>query len=240
MIKAFARAGLPLFVAYYRRRMPRFLTIEELIKTGTLGRITGVDYHLAQPTHRGPQSWYVDATAGGAGHFLATGSHVLDLLDYLFGPLTEVSGLAANRGGAYDTEDSVALSFRTTGGIPGAILCNYASGISDDCMRIAGTEGELTFSMFSPDPLRLVTAKGVQLMDCPYPPHAQQPIIQSIIDDLRGVGVCPSTGESARRTSRILDQVLAAYYGGRDDNFWTRPQTWPGRTLRPAGSGHQD
>ena len=23
--------------------------------------------------------------------------------------------------------------------------------------------------------------------------------------------------------------VLAAYYGGRDDAFWTRPETWPGR-----------
>ncbi len=26
-----------------------------------------------------------------------------------------------------------------------------------------------------------------------------------------------------------MDQVLASYYGGRDDAFWTRPETWPGR-----------
>jgi hypothetical protein len=25
-----------------------------------------------------------------------------------------------------------------------------------------------------------------------------------------------------------MDQVLAAYYGGRDDAFWNRPETWPG------------
>ncbi len=38
-----------------------------------------------------------------------------------------------------------------------------------------------------------------------------------------------STGASARRTSAVIDRVLAAYYGGRDDAFWDRPATWPGR-----------
>jgi 1,5-anhydro-D-fructose reductase (1,5-anhydro-D-mannitol-forming) len=229
MVEAFARAGLPLFVAYYRRRLPRFLAAEELIKAGALGRLTGVDYHQAAPFHRGPQGWYVDATAAGAGHFLDTGSHVLDILDYLFGPLTDVAGSAANRGGSYATEDTVALSFRTSAGLPGAMACNYASTISDDRLRIAGTDGELTFSVIAPGPLRLETAEGVQLLDRPNPPHAQQPLIQSVVDDLLGVGPCPSTGESARRTSRVMDRVLAEYYGGRGDAFWTRPKTWPGR-----------
>jgi len=56
-----------------------------------------------------------------------------------------------------------------------------------------------------------------------------QPLIQSVVDDLLGRGECPSTGESARRTSRVMDRVLDAYYGGRGDAFWSRPQTWPGR-----------
>ncbi|MSU70451.1 MAG: Gfo/Idh/MocA family oxidoreductase [Opitutaceae bacterium] len=235
MIDAFARAGLPLFVAYYRRRMPRFVAVEDLIKAGTLGRITGVDYHQAESCHRQPQDWYVDATAAGGGQFLNMGSHVLDLLDHFFGPLVDVAGIAVNRAGSYLTEDTVALSFRTSGGVPGTVVCNYASAVRDDRLRIAGTEGELTFSMWDSQPLRLETATGVQLLDRPYPPHAQQPLIQSIVDDLLGVGLCPSTGESARRTSRVMDQVLTAYYGGRDDDFWTRPQTWPGKAPESLG-----
>jgi hypothetical protein len=54
-------------------------------------------------------------------------------------------------------------------------------------------------------------------------------MIQSVVDDLLGRAACPSTGESARRTSRIMDQVLAGYYGGRDDAFWQRPESWSGR-----------
>jgi 1,5-anhydro-D-fructose reductase (1,5-anhydro-D-mannitol-forming) len=234
MVEAFARAGLPLFVAFYRRRLPRFLAAEELIKAGTLGRLTGVDYHLAAPFHRGPQGWYVDAAAAGAGHLLDTGSHVLDIIDYLLGPLADAAGFAANRAGSYATEDTVALSFRTSTGVPGAMACNYASAISDDRLRIAGTEGELTLPVIFPGPLRLETAQGVQVLDRPDPPHVQQPLIQSVVDDLLGLGLCPSTGESARRTSRVMDRVLAEYYGGRDDDFWTRAETWPGRPGQSA------
>jgi hypothetical protein len=50
----------------------------------------------------------------------------------------------------------------------------------------------------------------------------QQPLVQSIVDELLGRGVCPSTGETAARTSRVMDAALAAYYGGRADAFWTR------------------
>ena len=67
------------------------------------------------------------------------------------------------------------------------------------------------------------------MFDLPYPPHVGLPLIQSMVDDLLGRGACPSTGESARRTSRAMDRVLEGYYGGRTDAFWARPETWPGR-----------
>jgi hypothetical protein len=30
----------------------------------------------------------------------------------------------------------------------------------------------------------------------------------------------------------VMDAVLDAYYGGRGDAFWSRPDTWPGRPKR--------
>jgi predicted dehydrogenase len=228
MIAAFARAGLPLYVAYYRRRLPRFLKAEELVKSGVLGKITGVTYRLAEPHHLKGAQWRIDATTAGGGHFLDVGSHALDLIDYLLGPLTEVSGAAANRASAYAVEDTVALSFRTAAGVPGAMSCNFASATRDDTLRITGSEGEIAFSVFGPDPLKFENAGGVRTFDLPHPPHVAQPLIQTVVDDLLGRGECPSTGESARRTSRVMDVVLSAYYGGREDAFWTRPGTWPG------------
>jgi predicted dehydrogenase len=229
MIEAFERASLPLFVSYYRRRMPYFLKVEELLRAGAIGRVTGVNYRLVEPHHQKGPLWRVDATRAGSGHFLDVGSHTLDLLDYLLGPLEDVAGRAANVASPYDVEDAVALSFRTSGGAMGSMSWNFAGGASDDTMRLTGTEGELSFPMFSPRPLKLRNASGEREVENPYPKTVAQPFIQSVVDDLLGSGTCPSTGASARRTSQAMDQVLDAYYGGRGDAFWSRPQSWPGR-----------
>ena len=44
MIEAFRAAKVPLFVAYYRRRLPRFVKAKQLIDEGRLGRVTGLVY----------------------------------------------------------------------------------------------------------------------------------------------------------------------------------------------------
>ena len=173
--------------------------------------------------------WRVDAAIAGAGHFLDVGSHALDLLDYFLGPLTGVSGTASNKASDYAVEDTVSLRFSTDGGVEGSMECDFASETREDTMRLTGTEGEATFRVFSSAPLRLDSAAGKREFDLPFPPHVGQPLIQSMVDDLLGRGRCPSTGESARRTSRVMDQALRAYYGGREDAFWARPETWPGR-----------
>ena len=229
MVAAFERAGLPLHVAYYRRRLPRFLKAEELLKAGALGRVTGASWRFAAPRHRTADGWRVDVAVAGAGLFLDLASHALDLLDYLLGPLAVVGGTASNLASAHAAEDVVALALRTAEGAPVIVTCNFASVATDDTLRITGTEGEIFLSVFGHDMLRLEGAAGTQVFELPNPTHVAQPLIQSVVDDLLGRGVCPSTGESARRTSRVMDAALASYYGGRDDAFWARPETWPGR-----------
>jgi predicted dehydrogenase len=216
MIEAFARAGQKLFVAYYRRRLSRFVHIKELLSVGALGRPTGVRHRWTEPRHRDAAgAWRLDAAKAGGGLFLDLGSHLLDLLDHLFGPLTNVAGVAANLASAYAVEDTVGMSFQTETGVPGTAAWNFACAFREDTLEISGTEGRLTCSVFGNEPLSLETASGVQTFDRPNPPHVQQPLIQTVVDDLLGRGVCPSTGESARRTScrllrRARRSILAA------------------------------
>jgi 1,5-anhydro-D-fructose reductase (1,5-anhydro-D-mannitol-forming) len=229
MIAAFGAAGVPLFVAYYRRALPRFALVKELLDRGAIGGVTAVSYAQAEPFHMKDAGWRIDAASAGAGHFLDVGSHTLDLMDHFFGPLCDVAGTAANRASPYAPEDTVAMSFRTAGGIVGAATWNFASATRRDAFRIEGTAGAIEFSVFENAPVRLETAAGVQVLVRDHPPHVQQPLVQAVVDDLLGRGVCPSTGESARRTSAVMDAVLRGYYGGRDDAFWERAATWPGR-----------
>ena len=61
------------------------------------------------------------------------------------------------------------------------------------------------------------------------PAHAHQPLVQLVVDDLRGMSTCPSKGDNALRCAEALDAALGAFYGGRSDQFWTREKSWPGR-----------
>ncbi|HWA87005.1 MAG TPA: Gfo/Idh/MocA family oxidoreductase [Opitutus sp.] len=233
MIAACRDAGVKLFVAYYRRAMPRFLKVRELLD-GAIGTLTGINYRLAwpMPANADPakNAWRVNAENAGGGLLLDLGSHLLDFLDFCLGPLEDVHGRAARIATAADVEDAVAMTFRTAAGVPGGATWNFSSGVSEDMLEFYGTKGRVAVDFFSATPVRLDTANGREAFDIANPPHVAQPLIQTIVDELLGRGTCPSTGESARRTQAVMDRVLNGYYGGREDAFWTRGETWPGLT----------
>ena len=226
MLAAFAAANQKLFVAYYRRALPRFVKVKELLDRGALGMMTGVSHRLATAAHASLDAanlpWRVSVESSGGGLFLDVGSHALDLLDFFCGPLAGARGHAARLASPGVTEDAVAMTFRTAAGAPGAATWNFASQVTEDTMEFRGTLGRISLSVFGSDPVRLETARGVELFDLPNPPHVQQPLIQTVVDELLGRGACPSTGESGRRTSAVMDAVLEDFYGGRTDAFWLR------------------
>jgi predicted dehydrogenase len=230
MNQTFAHANLPLFVAYYRRGLPRFVTAKKLIDEGRLGKITGVSYRMTQVVReRDALPWRLQAEDAGAGLFLDVGSHTLDILDFLLGPLQHVQGRAANLANDHDVEDAVTMTFQTPSGALGSALWNFAGSHHEDSIVIDGTRGRLSMSTFGGEELQLQTSEGVETFDGQNPRHVQAPLIQTIVDDLLGKDTCPSTGESAARTQQVMDIVLETYYGGRDDEFWKRPDSWPGR-----------
>jgi 1,5-anhydro-D-fructose reductase (1,5-anhydro-D-mannitol-forming) len=233
MIDAFAKADRPLFVAYYRRALPRFLKVKELVETGRIGQITMASYRYADAKWRqlDPNNlpWRFVAEHSGGGLFMDLGSHALDILDYVLGPVESVQGMAANLGSPCEVEDVVAMHCRFASGALGAATWNFAAAAREDIFEISGTLGKVAMSLFGNDPVQFTGDSGPETFDLPNPPHIQQPLIQTIVDELHGRGQCPSTGITAARTARVMDQVLNDYYGTRSDSFWTRPRSWPGR-----------
>ncbi len=221
MLAAFAQASLPLFVAYYRRALPRFVTVKELYQSGAIGRLSAVHYMHTAPRHRVDDAWRVDVGVAGGGLFLDLGCHVLDLIDFLVGPLGGAQGHAAKISERRAAEEVVAMSFQA-GGVPGVGLWNYAADQTEEVCRLIGTEGQLEFSVFEEAPVKLRRGGAVELFERPHPPHVQEPLIQSIVNALLDGVAAPSTGESARRAAQVVDTVLNDYYGGRSDAFWKR------------------
>lgn len=232
MVDAFETAGLPLFVAYYRRALPRFLLAKQLIEEGRIGTVSGVTYRFSGNSHRGLKRdalpWRWIAEEAGGGQFLDLGCHTLDILDFMLGPLEDAQGDAANVSSDCAVEDSVAIQFRLQSGGLGTATWNFASDRHLDLIEIAGTDGEISLSTFGNEPVVLVRGPERETFDLPNPKHIQQPFIETIVRQLNGDGVCPSTGVTALRTAQVMDTALSRYYGGREDAFWERPETWPG------------
>ena len=76
---------------------------------------------------------------------------------------------------------------------------------------ILGTKGQIEYTTFKPEPIILTTAQGQEIFAIDDPEHVHQPLIQSIVDELNGMGICPSTGESGARTTQIVDKLLQDY-----------------------------
>lgn len=116
MVDAFRAAGAPLWTAYYRRALPRFLMVRELLTSGAIGSVTSVHVSVFQPLASRDEAaaWRFDPAVAGAGLFLDLASHCVDLLDFLVGPVTKASGFPINTGRAYDAEDVTAAAFELT------------------------------------------------------------------------------------------------------------------------------
>lgn len=211
MVEAFRAAGVPLFVAYYRRAQPKFRRMKELLESGAIGEPRVVMVQLTAPPPKiDPANlpWRLRPEISGGGLFHDLGCHTLDLLDFLLGPITDVRGFAGNQGRAYDAADAVAMSFRFSGRTHGQGTWQFNTAERRDRIEILGSAGSLSVSTFGADPLLLRNANGAETrFEIPTPTPVQQPLIQSIVDELLGRGTCPSTGESGARTAWVMDQV---------------------------------
>jgi predicted dehydrogenase len=218
MIAACRDAGVPLFTAYYRRALPRFLQVKSWIDAGEIGEVRAVRVALERPASLGVGTWRVDPATAGGGHFVDLASHTLDLLDYLLGPIARVHGEAGNQAGRYAAEDIVCGEWTCASGVRGVGQWCFSAGGNLDRVEIVGARGRITFATFDEHPVVLERDGAATPRTIPHPPHVQQPLIQTIVDELGGEGRCPSTGESGARATAVMDRLLESWRaksGGR-------------------------
>ena len=216
IVEACEKQGVRLFVAFYRRAMPRFLKVKEWLESGAIGEVLCVRavQHQKPATEdlsRDTLPWRLKPEVSGGGKFLDMGIHTLDMLDFWFGAIEEVHGIASNRAGLYDVEDMVTATWRHASGVQGSGSWCYVCGEGEDRVEIVGSQGRIEFEFFTDAPLRLINTAGIEEAAIANPPHVQQPFIQSIVDDLNGIAPCPGNVESAVRSTWVADEVLKNY-----------------------------
>jgi len=219
MLEVSRETGMPLWVAYYRRSLPAFLKVKELIDAGAIGKPLVVNICLHKARSERDQNtdtlhWHVYPEISGGGYFFDLACHQFDYLDFLFGPIAEASGIASNMAGIYPAEDTVTGTWKHESGITGSGSWCFVGDKSADCdkITITGEKGEIMIPSFSHEKVEIKTSSGIVKSGFNNPENISAYLVKQVVDELRGIGKCVSTGTSAARTNRVLDEIVKNYY----------------------------
>lgn len=210
--EAFEQKNIPLFVAYYRRSLPRFQQVKTWIDTNQIGEVRHIRWHLSKPTSNqdlsGDYNWRTDATIATGGYFDDLASHGLDLFIYLLGNIKDVNGISTNQQGLYSAKDAISASWLHESGITGTGSWNFGSSMREDKVEIYGSKGKITFSVFENDPLILTNDMEQKILNIEHPENIQLYHAQLIREHLLGNTTHPSTGITGAHTNWVMDKII--------------------------------
>ena len=213
------QTGVPCFVAYYRRYLPYFQRVKDIIDAGVVGKVVNVQVRFAMPprpldyAHPERLPWRLQPDISGGGYFYDLAPHQIDLLQHYFGIITEARGICSNRGHLYSAEDSVSAVFRFESGLPGSgswCFVGHESAQADRVL-IIGDQGSLSFSVFNYSPIVVHTSEGEQRIEVETPQYVQLPLIQRVCEHLQGLSICNCLSVTATPVNWVLDRVLGKF-----------------------------
>lgn len=213
------QSGVPCFVAYYRRYLPYFQRVKEILSSDDIGKVLTVQLQFAVPPrdldYKAASSlpWRLQPDISGGGYFYDLAPHQLDMLQNLFGNIVRAHGYPTNREHLYKAEDTISASFIFDSGVSGSATWCFVGHESakTDRIFVIGDKGTLSFSIYNYEPIHLVNSKGTQSLVVPNPPYVQLPIIQSVIQHLQGKEICEATSVSATPTNWVMDRILGKF-----------------------------
>ena len=210
------QTGVPCFVAYYRRYLPYFQKVKEIIENGTIGKVINIQIRFSVPPrdldykNEKELPWRLQPDIAGGGYFYDLAPHQIDLLQNIFGVITRAHGYPANRAHLYKAEDTVSACFFFENGVTGSGSWCFVGHESakEDRIEVIGDKGSLSFSVFTYESIVLITSEGKQSITVPNPSYVQLPMIKHVIEHLQGIGHCDCTSISATPVNWVLDRVL--------------------------------
>lgn len=216
---SFQRARLPLYVAYYRRALPRYRIARDwLPRVGRLISVRAV-VRRCKPD----AGWRCERRISGGGYVVDVGSHVVDILDYLLGPLMVESSVAGRKcelgvmcaeGDCSENYCSFEFSqYTANGDISGSAIFDFAhDGDMEDEIVIKGSDGTITFAalgLHGSSPFVHFEGQQNDSVEVQQVQHTHLNLIEEVVSDLLGEsGICSADGQAGVRAAIVIDAAL--------------------------------
>jgi predicted dehydrogenase len=142
-------AGVVLALGYQRRRESQFRWLRRQIDDGVFGKLVNAEANISRDRlgKIDLSSWRYQAAGMPGGVMLQIGIHYADVLEYLLGPITAVSGQLARLVLPGDNPDVASLILEHENGALSTLNASYASASEYYLMNIYGKEATAYYDM---------------------------------------------------------------------------------------------
>ena len=205
------RSKKKLTVAHYRRFLPSFIKVKELIEGKAIGDIRFADIQILQAPEsdmvaKSDANWRIVPSLSGGGYFNDLAPHQIDLMYYYFGDYEEAFGFSANQQKSYNASDIVSgiVAFKNNIQFRGIWCFNVSEENKRDQCVIYGSKGFISFSFYGNE-VTLHSNNKTEIFNFENPVHIQQPMIEKVVNYFLGHDDNPCSVEDGLVVTAIME-----------------------------------
>ncbi len=148
IIETCRRHSVKLQVGFHHRFQPQLALAREILASGVLGAVRSFQSTTSEPLDLipGADNYRFDGARSGGLTLMDIGTHRLDMLVSLLGPMAAVSASMANVAGRYDLEDNAVLLLEAVSGALGSLAAHRFSRAAMTGNILHAERGLLCFS----------------------------------------------------------------------------------------------
>ena len=210
------KLGVKLSVAHYRRNLPLFMEVKNILDQDLIGAVKEVQINMLKKTDKAakdPSNWRVDPSIAGGGYFYDLAPHQIDLVFYFFGKPRSFSGTSTNKAGLYKAEDFVQGTIELENGIVCKGLWDFSiNGEEKDEFLIIGEKGTIRFPVFGLF-IEVEINGNTNTIHFEAPKHNQQNHIQAVVNYFLNKGKNPCSAEDAILSMEVMEAFV---YGSKN------------------------
>ena len=227
LIEACRTAGVKLGVFFQDRLRPAVAQIKRMLDDGALGKpvmIAGRVRWSRPPEYYSGSKWRGTWKLDGGGALMNQAIHTVDLVQWMFGPVSRVSASVATRVHDIEVEDTAAAVLEFTSGAIGTIEATTSlfPGYPRR-LEVTGSEGTIVLEDDKIVRMDLRTASRAETaaaVAAPPPENVASPVVsdasahQRVIEDfiraIREDRIPATDGREARRSVELVETIYAA------------------------------
>jgi predicted dehydrogenase len=209
-------AGVLLALGYQRRRESHVRWIRRQIEDGEFGKLVNAEANISRDRvgKIDVQSWRYTAAGMPGGVMLQIGIHYTDVLEYLMGPITAVSGRLAQLVLPGDNPDVASLLLEHENGALSTLNASYASASEYYLLNIYGKEASAYYDLHQGLRFLKRGTPGSRQVACPAD-DAIAAELDEFAAAVRGRGAPEMDGEKGTASLAVLLAGITSAREGR-------------------------